>query len=90
MRIPSRILLLAVVAITLLISGASIAGSRRVSPIAPRDCAENCRNNRDRMLERCNTMPEAARDNCQERTNKQYEKCVERCNNSGNDVRPNN
>lgn len=80
MRTQSRIVLLAVVALVLLLSAASFAGSRRVNRSAHPDCAETCRINRDRMLERCNLMPEGSRDSCVERANKQYDKCMERCN----------
>jgi hypothetical protein len=79
MRIPRRFLLLALFASLLLISLISITATRRASAITPVDCAGDCAANRDKTLEKCNELPEAARDKCKERAQKQYEKCVERC-----------
>lgn len=85
MRTPRRYLLLVVVATILLISGISIAASRRAHRSAPVDCAGDCRDRRDKMLERCNSLPDTAASNCRERANKQYDKCVEGCSGQGGD-----
>ena len=85
MRTPRRYLLLVVVATILLISGISIAASRHAHRGAPVDCAEDCRDRRDKMLERCNSLPDTAASNCRERANKQYDKCVEGCSGQGGD-----
>ena len=92
MRTPSRILFLIVVAVTLFISGIGIAASHRVNRVSPVDCAEDCAKKRDRMLEKCSTLPEAAQGNCRENASKQYDRCIERCNNGGggSDTRPGN
>lgn len=87
MRTPRRYLLFVVVAAILLISGISIAASRRAHTTAPVDCAGDCRDRRDKMLERCNALPDTAASNCRDRANKQYDKCVEGCN-SGQGVSP--
>lgn len=79
MRIPRRYLLLVVVATALLVSVISIAATRRASAITPVDCGSDCRESRDKTLEKCDTLPETARDKCKERAAKQYDKCVEKC-----------
>lgn len=79
-RTPRRYLLLAVVAIALLVSAIGIGAARRASALTPADCVGDCRETRDKHLEKCNEMPEQVRDRCKERVNKQYDKCVERCN----------
>jgi hypothetical protein len=78
-RIPRRYLLLAVVAVALLASVISIAATRRASALTPVDCADDCRDARDKQLVKCDEMPEQVRDKCKERATKQYDKCVERC-----------
>ena len=83
MRIPRRYLLLAVVAVALLLSAVSITSVRRASAITPADCKGDCASTRDKNLEKCNELPEAARDRCRERVNRQYDKCVERCDGGG-------
>lgn len=80
LRTPRRYLLLAVVAFALLLSGAGIFASRQASALTPADCADDCRETRDKQLAKCEEMPEQVRDKCKERANKQYDKCVERCN----------
>lgn len=89
MRIPRRYLLLLVVAIAVMVSVISLAATRRASAITPVDCASDCRDSRDKTLEKCDTLPETARDKCKERASKQYDKCVERCGSGqGGDSRP--
>ena len=85
MRTPRRYLLFLVVATILLISGISIAASRRAHTTARTDCAGDCRDRRDKMLERCNSLPDAAASNCRERASKQYDRCVEGCSGQGGD-----
>ena len=80
MRTPRRYLLFVVVATILLISGISIAASRRTNTTTPVDCAGDCSDSRNKMLERCNGLPDAAASNCRDRANKQYDRCIERCN----------
>ena len=82
-RIPRRYLLLAVMATLLLVCGISIAAVRRASAVTPVDCSSDCRDTRDKTLEKCTELPEAARDKCRERATKQYDKCIERCNGGG-------
>jgi hypothetical protein len=72
-----------VVAVMLLVSGISIAASRRAAV----DCAEDCKASRDRLFERCDQLSEPAKTNCRERATKLYDKCIERCNNP-DDARP--
>jgi hypothetical protein len=79
MRIPRRYLLLVTIASLLLISAIGLAATRRASAITPLDCAGDCRGTRDKTIEKCNELPETARDKCVERANKQYDKCLERC-----------
>jgi hypothetical protein len=79
MRIPRRYLLLATLASLLLTFAIGIAATRRASAITPTDCAGDCRETRDKTIEKCNELPDAARDKCIERANKQYDKCLERC-----------
>lgn len=80
-RTPSRFLLLLVLAAILLISGISFAASRRSSTAEPVDCAGDCADQRNKLLERCNALSDTAAANCRERAGKMYDKCVERCNN---------
>lgn len=86
--IPRRYLLLVVVAAILLISGISIAASRISRASACVDCAGDCRDNRDKLIEKCNELPDATRDKCIERATKQYDKCIERCNGGGDAPSP--
>lgn len=86
--IPRRYLLLVVVAAILLISGIGLAASRRAHRSGRVDCAGDCRDNRDKMLAKCDELPDATRDKCKERANKQYDKCVERCNGGGDAPSP--
>ena len=79
MRIPRRYLLLAVVMIALLVSFVSLAATRRASALTPADCKGDCETNYNKTIEKCNELPEAARDKCTERASKQREKCLERC-----------
>jgi hypothetical protein len=83
MRIPRRYLLFVVIATVLLISVISIAATRRASAITPVDCASDCAANRDKTLEKCDELPETARDKCKDRAQKQYDKCIQRCNGGG-------
>ena len=58
-------------------SSAMIKGS---SPApAAVGCVEDCKEKQDRMLEKCEQIPEARRENCREAANSVYNKCVERC-----------
>ena len=79
MRIPRRYLLLVVVATALLVSVLGMAVTRRASAITPLDCRGDCEGTYTKTVEKCNELPEAARDKCIERAGKQREKCLERC-----------
>jgi hypothetical protein len=43
------------------------------------DCAGQCRESYDAMIERCNRLPGARADKCREIAQKQYDNCLERC-----------
>ena len=78
-RTPHRCLLLVVLALLFLISGASLAATRR-SPANTQDCPGVCREVRDRSYERCDKHTDNdKREKCREQANKHYDKCVERC-----------
>ena len=75
-----RPLLLTAIVMVLLISGINIAASRHAFLSTSPDCPDDCREARDKQLERCDEQPEQRRDKCKEVINKKYEKCLEMCN----------
>lgn len=42
-------------------------------------CVDDCKEKQDKMLERCEQIPEARRESCREAANSVYNRCVERC-----------
>lgn len=65
----------------LLVSSLGLAAStnaKRISSSAI-DCAGDCAERRDKMIERCDKLSGAAAGRCREMANKQYDKCLERC-----------
>jgi hypothetical protein len=77
--------LLLVLSSLLLACGLSLAADSKVgrAPLSTVDCAGNCADNRNKMLERCDRMPGNGAEKCREMANRQYDKCVERCNGGG-------
>ncbi len=42
-------------------------------------CVDDCKEKLDKMLEKCEQIPEARRESCREAANNVYNKCAERC-----------
>ena len=78
-----RPLILIVILLFLLGCGIALARSSNIKghlvTAAAEGCADECKERRDKMLERCEQWPEAQRERCQTLANTQYDKCVERC-----------
>ncbi|HEV2913158.1 MAG TPA: hypothetical protein VGX92_07570 [Pyrinomonadaceae bacterium] len=77
-----RPLLLIVLVLILFVCGMALAASRtiRSSAAAPvAGCAEDCKEKLDKMLEKCEQIPEARRGVCREAANAHYDKCTEKC-----------
>ncbi len=79
-NLPRRFLLLTAIVMILLISGLGLAATRYAPATTLPDCPDDCREARDKHLEKCDEQPEQRRDKCKEIINKKYEKCLEMCN----------
>jgi hypothetical protein len=81
-RRPSLII---VTLLLLLACGIAIARSRTAmkngsaAPAVAVGCVDDCKEKLDKMLEKCEQIPEARRENCREAANNVYNKCAERC-----------
>lgn len=82
MRLSERPLLPVVLLLLLLACGIAVARTRTVkgsSAMPVMECVSDCKDKLDKMLEKCEQIPEARRENCREAANTVYNKCVERC-----------
>lgn len=80
MKLIQRPLSLIILLLLLLACGIAIARTRSgLTPQKSGSCADGCKERLDKMLERCDLMPEGRRAPCRERANEQYNKCLERC-----------
>jgi disulfide bond formation protein DsbB len=74
---PASIFLLLII---LLVAGIGVATSGKSRSVKTAgDCADDCRERRDKWLERCDQQPSDIQTRCREMAQKQYEKCLERC-----------
>jgi hypothetical protein len=84
MRFVQRPLLPVLLLLLLLVGGIAVARSRTAAngsgtPPAPAGCIDDCKTRQDKMLEKCEALPDARREHCRETANSLYNKCVERC-----------
>lgn len=70
--------------IALLLTLILVYGVGAYRPIKPGfnsmpDCAGECKEKYDAMVERCNKLPSPKSEKCQSMAQKQYDGCLERC-----------
>ncbi|HEY6187509.1 MAG TPA: hypothetical protein VIW80_07515 [Pyrinomonadaceae bacterium] len=83
MRLGQRPLLPIVLLLLLIACGMAFARARTSPNAGPAPtavgCVDDCKEKLDKMLEKCEQIPEARRENCREAANTVYNKCLERC-----------
>jgi hypothetical protein len=78
MKHANRSFLIALLLTLILVCGVGIARPVK-STSSLTDCAGQCKENYDAMVERCNNLSGARGEKCQEMAQKQYDSCLERC-----------
>lgn len=83
MRLVKRPLLPVLLFLLSFAGGIAVAGTSAVIKSSPAKvvvgCVDDCKERQDKMLEKCENIPEARREACREAANNVYNKCVERC-----------
>jgi hypothetical protein len=87
MKHTNRPFLAGLLSILLLVCGVGISQPVKTSRNPAPDCAEQCKENYDAMIQRCSKLPGPKVEKCQSAAQQQYDGCLERCK-GGNTSRP--
>lgn len=80
MKPANRPFLVALLLTLILVCGVGIARPIKNKVNSMTDCAGQCRENYDAMVERCSKLSGPKGEKCQSMAQKQYDSCLERCN----------
>ena len=84
MKHANRPFLIALLLTLILVCRVGIARPVKSSVNSMTDCAEQCKENYDAMVKKCNDFSGPKAEKCQSMAQKQYDSCLERC--KGNDA----